>query len=59
MGGAWERQIRTVRSVLSALLYDHGRQLEWLQTLMVEAKSIVTVGCLPPMKRHVRRRLIH
>ena len=43
MGGAWERQIRTVRSVLSALLYDHGRQLddESLQTLMVEAESIV------------------
>ena len=43
MGGVWERQIQTVRSVLSALLYDHGRQLddESLQTLMVEAESIV------------------
>ena len=43
MGGAWERQIRTVRSVLSALLDDHGRQLddESLQTLMIEAESIV------------------
>ena len=43
MGGVWERQIRTVRSVLSALLYDHGRQLdnESLQILMVEAESIV------------------
>ena len=43
MGGAWERQIRTVRSVLSALLYDHRRQLddESLQTLMIEAECIV------------------
>ena len=43
MGGTWERQIRTVRSVLSALLHDHGRQLddESLQTLMIEAESIV------------------
>lgn len=43
MGGAWERQIRTVRSVLSALLYDHGRQLddESLRTLMIEAECIV------------------
>ena len=43
MGGAWERQIRTVRRVLSALLHDHGSQLddESLQTLMIEAESIV------------------
>ena len=43
MGGTWERQIHTVRRVLSALLNDHGRQLddESLQTLMVKAESIV------------------
>jgi len=43
MGGAWERQIRTVRSVLSALLYDHGRKMEdeSLQTLMIEAECLV------------------
>ncbi|XP_067048714.1 uncharacterized protein [Acropora muricata] len=43
MGGAWERQIRTVRSVLSALLQKHGRQLddESLRTLMVETEAIV------------------
>lgn len=43
MGGSWERQIRTVRSVLSALLEDHGQQLddESLRTLMCEAESIV------------------
>lgn len=43
MGGCWERQIRTVRSVLSALLVEHGRQLddESLRTLMCEAESVV------------------
>lgn len=43
MGRAWERQIRTVRSVLSALLQKHGRQLddESLRTLMVETEAIV------------------
>ena len=42
-GGRLGRQIRTVRSILSALLYNHGRQLddESLQILMVEAESIV------------------
>ncbi|XP_078371870.1 uncharacterized protein LOC144655503 [Oculina patagonica] len=43
MGGSWERQIRTVRSVLSALLQNHGKQLdnESLSTLMTEAEAIV------------------
>ena len=43
MGGIWERQIRTTRSVLSSLLLDHGTQLddEALQTLMTETESIV------------------
>ena len=43
MGGVWERQIRTVRSVLSSLLNNHGRQLddESLRTLMCEAEAIV------------------
>ena len=43
MGGVWERQIRTVRSALSALLDRHGTQLddELLLTLMVEAEAIV------------------
>ena len=43
MGVVWERQIRTVRSALSALLDHHGTQLddELLQTLMVEAEAIV------------------
>jgi hypothetical protein len=43
MGGVWERQIRTVRSALSALLDRHGTKLddELLLTLMVEAEAIV------------------
>ncbi|KAK3745254.1 hypothetical protein QZH41_010888, partial [Actinostola sp. cb2023] len=43
MGGAWERQIRTVRNVLSSLLQDNGAQLddESLRTLMCEAEAIV------------------
>lgn len=43
MGGSWERQIRTVRSVLSGLLEEHGHQLddESLRTLMCEAEAVV------------------
>ncbi len=43
MGGIWERQIRTVRNVLNALLDDHGTQLdeESLRTFMCETESIV------------------
>ena len=47
MGGVWERQIRTTRSVLSSLLLEHGSQLddESLRTLMTEPESIV--NCRP------------
>lgn len=40
MGGVWERQIRSVRNVLSSLLLDNGKQLddESLRTLMCEAE---------------------
>ena len=43
MGGVWERQIRSVRGVLSALLDSNGAQLddESLSTLMCEAEAIV------------------
>ncbi|KAG1699353.1 hypothetical protein GQR58_005502 [Nymphon striatum] len=53
MAGAWERMIRSVRSVLSSLLHRHGSKLddEGLSTLMTEVESIVnglpiTVGTL-------------
>ena len=43
MGGIWERQIRTVRSVLIALLEKNGKQLndEALRTFMCEAEAVV------------------
>ena len=43
MGGVWERQIRTVRSVLAALLEKNGSQLndKALRTFMCEAEAVV------------------
>ena len=43
MGGIWERQIRTVRSVLASLMADHASQLDddSLRTLMAEVAAIV------------------
>ena len=43
MGGVWERQIRTVRSVLFPLLQNNGLQLddELLRTFMCEVEAII------------------
>ena len=43
MGGVWERQIRAVRNVLSAILERNGSQLdnEALTTFMCEAEAVV------------------
>ena len=43
MGGSWERHIRTVRSVLSAMLSQHGGRLDTstLRTFLYEAMAIV------------------
>ena len=43
MGGSWERQIRTVRSILAAMLEESGRQLddESFRTLIKEVQAIV------------------
>ncbi len=43
MGGAWERQIRTIRAILTSLIKDHPVKLddESLRTLLCEAESIV------------------
>ena len=43
IGGVWERQIRTVRIILSNLLREHGNRLddESLHTLLCEVESIV------------------
>ena len=47
MGGVWERQIRTVRSILSRLLQQHGGQIddESLRTLVCEVTAII--NCRP------------
>ena len=43
LGGVWERQIRSVRNVLSSSLQENGKQLddESLRTLMCDAEAIV------------------
>ena len=43
MGGIWERSIRTVRSVLDSILYQHPSQLDSasLRTFLYEVMSIV------------------
>ena len=43
MSGVWERLIRSVRSILANLLFQHGSQLddESLRTYMVEVAAIV------------------
>ena len=43
MGGIWERQIRTLRSVLSSLLEKNGQQMngEALRTFMCEAEAVI------------------
>lgn len=42
MGGSWERQIRTVRSILAAMLEESGRLLdhESFRTLIKEVQAI-------------------
>ena len=43
MGGVWERQIRSARSILSAMLRNHGESLsdESLCTSLVEVEGII------------------
>lgn len=49
MGEVWERQIRTVRNVLSAILERNGSQLndEALTTFMCEAEAVVNSPAPP------------
>lgn len=44
MGGVWERQIRTIKSVLFALLEKNGSQLndKVLRTFMCEAEAVTS-----------------
>lgn len=41
MGGAWKRQIRTVRSVLTAILDQSSRRLDSLSLRMYEVMAII------------------
>lgn len=43
MGGAWERQIRTIRSILKSLMHEFGHAVddESLRTLLTEVENIV------------------
>ena len=43
MGGVWERQIRSARTILTSLLKTHGTSLndEPLHTLLIEVEAIV------------------
>ena len=43
IGGVWEKQIRTTRSILNTLFKAHGKSLddESLHTLLVEVEAIV------------------
>lgn len=42
-GGVWERQIRSIRNILAALIKEHGHLLndEKLRTLLCEAEAII------------------
>ena len=50
MGGVWERQIRTIRNIMTSLLRDHSTRLddESLQTLLCEAECIVNSRPITP-----------
>ncbi len=43
MGGVWERQIKSIRSILSALIREHSKMLddESLRTLLAEVECII------------------
>ena len=51
MGGAWERQIRTIRRILSGLLFEFPERMddETLRTLFCEVEAIVNSRPLTPV----------
>ena len=48
MGGVWEWQIRSARSIFAALLKEHGESLndELLRTILVEVEAIINSRCI-------------
>ena len=53
-GGVWERQIRTVRKILNALLTEQTFSEETLQTLLCEVECIMNNRPLTPVSADVR-----
>ncbi|XP_042208754.1 uncharacterized protein LOC121857010 [Homarus americanus] len=49
MGGVWERQIRTVKKVLQAIVGSQVLDDERLQTLFCEVEAIVNEGPITPV----------
>jgi hypothetical protein len=47
MGGIWERQIRTIKNILSSMLVQHGTKLDssTLRTLLYE--TVTLINCRP------------
>lgn len=52
MGGVWERQIRTVRKVLLAIVGQQVLDDERLQTLFCEAEAVVNGRPITPVSPH-------
>jgi hypothetical protein len=50
MGGCWERHIRTIRSILTTMLYQHSGRLDTstLRTFLYESMAIVNSRPLTP-----------
>ena len=49
MGGAWERQIRSARKILAAMLTEHSLDDEKLETLFSEVEAIINGRPLTPL----------
>jgi hypothetical protein len=55
MGGVWERQVRSIRKILSALVHEHAGRLndESLRTLLCEVENIINSRPLTTLSDNV------